>query len=180
MTCPESPEYWYIDYGSIQMTNGRAHVELDPILSDICIIDSANPLKVICQPNMEYCNGVAVINKSSKGFDIIELNGGNHSGNIDYQIIAKPVTNYGEGRFPQAKGPSYLYFKGDVERAKAKNQPDRSKVLRWDPDWKVYGYNPEDFVNIGDIIPDGPNAGKIKLGNGKYGNAIPADKTHLK
>jgi len=179
LTCPESPEYWYIDYGSVTMENGKAHVELDPILIDICIIDDANPIKVMCQPNMEYCNGVAVINKTASGFDIIEMNGGTHNGEIDFQIIAKPKTNFGEGRFPQAKGPSFLYLKGESEMAKTKNIPDRNKIFRWDPDWVVYHYNPEDYVEIGDIIPAGPNAGKIKLGDGKYGTAVPAKKSDL-
>lgn len=179
LTCPESPEYWYIDYGSVKMVDGKAHVDLDPILVDICVIDAENPLKVICQPNMEYCNGVAVINKTASGFDIVEMNGGTHSGEIDFQIVAKPKTNYGEGRFSQAPGPSYVLLKGDVEQAKTKNQPDRSKVFRWEPDYKVYNYNPEDFIEIGDIIPAGPNAGKVKLGNGKYGTSVPAKRYSL-
>jgi len=179
LTCPESPEYWYIDYGSVKLVDGKAHVDLDPILADICVIDAENPLKVICQPNIEYCNGVAVINKTENGFDIVEMNGGTHSGEIDFQIVAKPKTNYGEGRFSQAPGPSYVLLKGDVEQAKTKNQPDRSNVFRWDSDYKVYNYNPEDFIEIGDIIPAGPNAGKVKLGNGKYGTSVPAKKSDL-
>ena len=107
------------------------------------------------------------------------MNGGTHSGEIDFQIVAKPKTNYGEGRFSQAPGPSYVLLKGDVEQAKTKNQPDRSNVFRWDSDYKVYNYNPEDFIEIGDIIPAGPNAGKVKLGNGKYGTSVPAKKSDL-
>jgi len=179
MTCPESPEYWYIDYGSVQMVDGKAHVDLDPILADICVIDDENPIKVICQPNMPYCNGVAVINKSATGFDIVEMNGGTNSGEIDFQIVAKPKTNYGEGRFPQAPGPAYLKPENDPEAAKADNQPDRNNVYRWEPDWKVYNYNPEDFVEIGDVIPAGPNAGKVKLGNGKYADHVPLNKNSL-
>lgn len=29
MICPESPEYWYQDHGSVQLVNGAAHVDLD-------------------------------------------------------------------------------------------------------------------------------------------------------
>lgn len=179
LTCPESPEYWYIDYGTVKMINGKAHIELDPILIDICVIDDNNPIKVICQPNMEYCNGVAVINKTEKGFDIVEMNGGTHSGEIDFQIVAKPKTNYGEGRFPQGPGPDFL--KKDMEplEAKAKNQGNREKMYRWPNDWDVYGYDPEEMTPIGGVIPAGPNAGKIKLGNGKYGTSVPAKKSDL-
>lgn len=178
LTCPESPEYWYIDYGTVQMVNGRAHVDLDPILIDICVIDSGNPIKVICQPNMEYCNGVAVINKTDKGFDIVEMNGGTNSGEIDFQIIAKPKTNYGEGRFPQAKS-RFVKSENEPEAAKTANQPDYNKVFRWPSDWQVYGYDVEENVAIGDVIPAGPNAGKIKLGDGKYGTSLPMNRSDL-
>ncbi len=179
LTTPESPEYWYIDYGTATMVNGKVHVNLDPILVEICVIDSLNPIKVICQPNMEYCNGVAVINKSASGFDIVEMNGGTHSGEIDFQIIVRPKTNYGEGRFPQGRAP---FIKGDQEpiAAKAKNQPDYSKVFRWPNDWEVYGYDPEKNIAIGDMIPAGPNSGKFKLGNGQYGTSVPAQRYRLK
>jgi hypothetical protein len=61
--------------------------------------------------------------------------------------------------------------------AKAKNQPtDGRKIFSWPTDHIVYKYNPEDYVSIGDVIPAGPNAGKIKLGEGKYGEGIPAEK----
>lgn len=180
LTCPESPEYWYIDYGTVEMINGKAHVQLDPILAEICVIDAKNPLKVICQPNMLECNGVAVINKTSDGFDIVEVNGGVHSGEIDYQIVAKPKTNFGEGRFPQAPGPAYMSGKPEPEKARAANVPDRKNVYRWTPEWELYGYNPEDYVEIGDIIPTGPNAGKIKLGDGKYGSELPSRRSDLK
>lgn len=180
LTCPESPEYWYIDYGSVEMVNGKAHVDIDPILADVCVIDKNNPLKVICQPNMVYCNGVAVINKTESGFDIVEMNDGTHSGEIDYQIVAKPKTNYGEGRFPQAPGPAWMKSDQEPEAAKAENQLTGKEIYRWAKDWDVYNYNPEDYVQIGDVIPAGPHAGKIKLGNGKYGDQVPANRNDIK
>ncbi len=178
LTCPESPEYWYIDYGSVKMIDGKAHVKLDQILIDICVIDQINQIKVICQPNMEECNGVAVINKTPSGFDIVEMNGGTHSGEIDFQIVAKPKTNYGEGRFPQAKS---RLVKSDIEpeKAKAENQPDYDKVFRWPNDWDVYKYDVEESTPIGGIIKAGKNVGKIKLGNGKYGESIPVKNNDL-
>ena len=29
------------------------------------------------------------------------------------------------------------------------------------------------MIKIGDVIPSGPNKGKIKLGDGKYGDGLP-------
>ncbi|MBN2681564.1 MAG: hypothetical protein JXR58_03595 [Bacteroidales bacterium] len=172
LTCPESPEYWYIDYGSTKLINGKAHVELDPILSDIIIVDENNPIKVFIQDNILTSNGIVVVNKSATGFDLIEKNGGTSNGEIDYTIVAKPKTNYGEGRFPQAPGPGWLKPDKEPATAKAKNQRNKDNIWSWPADWEVYGYDPEEFTEIGGIIPAGPNKGKTKLGNGKYGNGV--------
>jgi len=180
LTCPESPEYWYMDYGTVNLINGRAHVSLDPILKDIVIIDSSNPLKVICQSGFESCKGLAVVNKTASGFDIVELNSGTGTGEVDYQIIAKPKTNYGLGRFSQAPGPSWLKADKEPSITKAANQPDQGKIFNWPADHIVYNYNPEDYIGIGDVVPTGPNVGKIKLGNGKYADCLPADKQKMR
>ena len=68
-------------------------------------------------------------------------------------------------------------MKADQEpvAAKAKNQPNPDKIFHWPSDHIVYKYNPEDMVGIGEIIPAGPNAGKYKLGDGKYGTTLPAE-----
>lgn len=180
LTAPESPEYWYTDYGTVILQNGFAHVEVDPILSDIIFVNAENPLRVFCTPvDMTDYNGVAVVNRSEKGFDLVELNGGKHSGTLDYQIVVKPKTNYGEGRFPQAPPPACIKAEKEPKTAKAANQLTGKQIYKWGADWEVYKYNPEESALIGDVITAGPNAGKIKLGKGKYGTALPADKKKL-
>ncbi|GAB3719206.1 hypothetical protein [Flavobacterium koreense] len=178
LTCPESPEYWYQDYGTVEMINGKATIIVDEILADIIVVDEENPLRVICTPvGMPYFNGITIMSQTKNSVEILELNGGNHSGKLQYQLVAKPKTNFGEGRFPQAPGPGYLKSDKEPMAAKAKNQPtDGRKIFSWPTDHIVYKYNPEDYVSIGDVIPAGPNAGKIKLGDGKYGEGIPAEK----
>jgi hypothetical protein len=178
MTAPESPEYWYQDYGTAVMVNGRAHVDIDPILADIVIIDAQNPIRAFFTPqDMLQFNGAAIVNQTATGFDIVELNGGTNNGKVQYQIIVRPKTGYGEGRFPQAPGPAYLKADKEPAAAKAANQPnDGRKIFYWPADHDVYKYNPEDMVPVGDVIPAGPNAGKVKLVNGKYGEGIPAQK----
>jgi hypothetical protein len=141
LTCPESPEYWYQDYGTVQLVNGKAHVDLDPILADIIIVNNDNPIRAFCTPvDMPSFNGISISNRTEKGFDIIELNGGTHSGTLEYQVVVKPKTNYGEGRFMQAPGPLGLKPEMEPAKAKAKNQPDISKIWRWPSDNVVYGY----------------------------------------
>jgi hypothetical protein len=141
LTCPESPEYFYQDYGTVQLVNGKAHVDLDPILADIIFVNKDNPLRAFCTPvDMLNFNGVTMTNRSQTGFDLVELNGGTHSGTLEYQLVAKPKTNYGEGRFMQAPGPAGLKPDKEPAKAKAKNQPDVSKIWRWPSDNVVYDY----------------------------------------
>ncbi|MCB9231974.1 MAG: hypothetical protein H6581_09940 [Bacteroidia bacterium] len=177
LTAPESPEYWYQDYGTVELVNGQAHVDLDPITADIIVVDKDNPIRVFATPvNMLYFNGVTVMNQTATGFDLVELNGGNHSGELHYQLVMKPKTNFGEGRYPQAPGPGYL--KPDLEpaAAKAANQPKAGQVFRWPSDQEQYGYDPAEMVGIGDRVPAGPHAGKIKVGEGKFIDYVPAEK----
>jgi hypothetical protein len=141
LTCPESPEYWYQDYGTVKLVNGKAHVDLDPILADIIVVNEENPLRVFCTPvDMLNFNGVAITNRTTTGFDIVELNGGTNSGTLDYQIVVKPKTNFGEGRFKQAPGPGWLKPDEEPLKAKAKNNPTNNTIYTWPSDWEVYGY----------------------------------------
>lgn len=177
LTCPESPEYWYQDYGTVEMVNGKATIQLDEILADIIVVDEENPIRVICTPvGMPYFNGITIMNQTKNSVEILELNGGNHSGKLQYQLVVKPKTNYGEGRFPQAPGPAYLKANKEPLAAKAKNQPsDGRNIFRWPADHEVYKYNPEKYIKPGDVVPAGPNTGKIYLGNGKYSEGLPAE-----
>ncbi|NSW45670.1 MAG: hypothetical protein HPY79_07645 [Bacteroidales bacterium] len=139
LTAPEAPEYWYFDYGTVEMKNGKAIIELDPILADIIVVNDEYPIRVFCTPiSMPYFNGVTVIKRTNNTIELIELNDGNHSGMLDYQLVVKPKTNFGEGRFPQAPGPVGL--KKEPPAAKAKNQPDPSKIFHWPSDPEVYDY----------------------------------------
>ena len=88
---------------------------------------------------MKDFNGITVTNQTAIGFDLIELNEGTHSGNLYYQIIAKPRTNYGEGRFSQAPGPSGSP-KDNHGFAHAVNQINPAKIWHWQADELVYGY----------------------------------------
>ena len=182
LTCPESPEYWYQDYGTVEMVNGKATIQLDEILADIIVVDDENPIRVNCTPvGMPYFNGITIMSQTKNSVEILELNGGKHSGKLQYQLVVRPKTGYGEGRFPQAPGPAYLKADKEPLTAKAKNQPsDGRKIFYWPADHEVYKYNPEDNSAIGDVIHAGPNAGKIKLGNGKYGTGLPLEKPKKK
>lgn len=82
-----SPENSINDYGTATLTNGRARVNLDPILSKIIKVDQSHPLKIFIQLEGES-NGVYVTNKSASGFDVVELNNGNSNIPFSYSLIA--------------------------------------------------------------------------------------------
>ncbi|MBK9761349.1 MAG: hypothetical protein IPO90_15610 [Flavobacteriales bacterium] len=177
LTCPESPEYWYQDYGTVQLVNGQAHVDLDPILKDIIMVNAEYPVRVFCTPvDMADFNGVAQMNRTATGFDLVELNGGAHSGTIDYQLIVKPKTGFGEGRFPQAPGPAWLKKEFEPAKARAANQPDPSKIFYWPGDPEAYGYDIDKVTPVGRRVPSGKNAGKFKVAEGVFMDHFPATK----
>jgi len=85
MFCPEAPEVLFQDYGSAQLVNGKAHVNLDPIFTKSIAIDQQHPLKVFIQLEGD-CKGVYVTNKTANGFDVVELQGG--SSNVAFTWTA--------------------------------------------------------------------------------------------
>ncbi len=177
LTCPESPEYWYQDYGTVQLVNGHAHVDLDPILADIIMVTPEYPVRVFCTPvDMPDFNGVAQMNRTATGFDLVELNGGTHSGTLDYQIVVKPKTGFGEGRFPQAPGPAWLKKEHEPEQARAANRPDPSGIFYWPSDHEVYGYDVAKVTPVGSRVPAGRYAGKFKVAEGVFMDHIPAQR----
>lgn len=177
--CPEAPEYWYQDYGTVNLVDGFAHVELDPILAEIIVVNDENPIRVFATPvNMLYFEGVTIINQTATGFDLVELNGAKHSGKVDYQLICKPKTNFGQGRFPQGRGPAWLKPDMEPAAAKAANQPKH--IFYWPADHIQYNYNPEELVPVGEVVPAGPNAGMYKLGDGTFSRNLPVNKDDLK
>ncbi|HIB49255.1 MAG TPA: hypothetical protein EYN07_13475 [Flavobacteriaceae bacterium] len=87
MVAPEAPEALFQDYGVGQLTNGKAIITLDPILTQNILVDEKHPMKVFIQLEGQ-CNGVFVTNKSARSFEVIELNNGRSNVPFSYQIIA--------------------------------------------------------------------------------------------
>ncbi|MBF6608174.1 MAG: hypothetical protein ITG00_05505 [Flavobacterium sp.] len=87
MQCTETPEGLFQDHGIGQLTNGKAHITIDPIFSKNIKVSDEFPLKVFVQLEGE-CNGVYVTNKSATSFDVVELQGGNSNVKFAYSIVA--------------------------------------------------------------------------------------------
>ena len=75
MTCPETPEILFQDYGKGKLVNGKVHVDLDSLFSAYITVNEKHPLRVFIQLEGD-CRGVYVTNQTQKGFDVIELQGG--------------------------------------------------------------------------------------------------------
>ncbi len=83
---PETPEFYFQDYGQAQLSNGRAHISIDPILAKNVTINELHPLRVFVQLEGD-CNGVYVTNKTATGFDVVELNNGTSNVAFQWSII---------------------------------------------------------------------------------------------
>lgn len=87
MSCPEAPENFFQDYGKGTLTNGRAHITLDPIFAKNIVVNQEHPLRVFIQLEGD-CKGVYVTNKTQNGFDVIELDGGTSNAPFTWTITA--------------------------------------------------------------------------------------------
>ena len=125
MFCPEAPEILFQDYGVGQLKNGKARIDLDPILSHNIFVDETHPIKVFIQLEDE-CNGVYVTNKSKMGFDVIELQSGKSNAKFSWSVVAnradeidpktKDLLSKNQNlRFPKAANVLKLQKDGEVD-----------------------------------------------------------------
>lgn len=113
LSAPEAPENLFQDYGQGRLVNGKAHVQLDPILAKNIVVDADHPLRVFIQLEGE-CNGVYVTNKTGNSFDVVELQGGTSNTPFMWTVVANradevlpdgSISRYSAERFPAAPGP---------------------------------------------------------------------------
>lgn len=82
----EAPENWFEDYGSGQLLNGSARIDLEPTFAQT--VNTDLDYHVFLTPNSD-CKGLYVSQKSPTSFEVHELGGGTSSVAFDYRIIAK-------------------------------------------------------------------------------------------
>jgi hypothetical protein len=83
--CMESPESWFEDFGSGQLTNGSATVPIEPGFAGVVKTDDYHVFPVA---NGD-CNGLHVGAKTPTSFTIHELKGGASNVSFSYRIVAK-------------------------------------------------------------------------------------------
>ncbi len=84
--CPESPEIYFTDYGEGQLINGKAHINLDPTFAKNVAINTKHPLRIFTELEGD-CNGVYIANKTTSGFDVIELKAGTSSIHFQWNAV---------------------------------------------------------------------------------------------
>jgi hypothetical protein len=82
----QSPENWFEDFGSGQLSNGFARVDLDSTFAQT--VNTGQEYHVFLTPKGD-CKGLYVSNERASSFEVHELGGGNSSVAFDYRITAK-------------------------------------------------------------------------------------------
>ncbi|MCB2209090.1 MAG: hypothetical protein KQH67_12430 [Bacteroidetes bacterium] len=148
MYCPEAPEVLFQDYGIGQLTNGKTHITLDPVLVKNIYVDEDHPMKVFVTLEGD-CNGIYITNKSASGFDVIELQGGTSNITFSWQIVATranekfiqkngsvEISDYSK-RFPPAPGPINASVKKDAAQKINGKQQKEFEIKDAEKDDKV-------------------------------------------
>jgi hypothetical protein len=82
--CMESPECWFEDFGTANLTKGQARIAIDPEFAQTIDTEHYN---VFLQPEGD-CNGLYVHSKTSTGFAVAELGAGKSDVRFCYRIVA--------------------------------------------------------------------------------------------
>jgi len=124
--CQESPENWFEDFGEGQLSDGRAHIELDPLFLQTVTINKTHPMKVFIQLNDPDCNGTAVI-RGTTGFDVVELLNGHGSASFSYRVVAKR-RGFENERLARMTGPTPEQTAAEEARLEAERQVDEAAI----------------------------------------------------
>jgi hypothetical protein len=82
----QSPENWFEDAGSGQLSGGSAHIELDPTFAQT--VNAGVEYHVFLTPNGDS-RGLYVSQKTATSFEVREQGGGTSNVAFDYRIMAK-------------------------------------------------------------------------------------------
>ncbi len=82
----ESPENWFEDFGSGQLSNGSAEITLEPTFART--VNTAADYRVFPVPDGD-CNGLYIAQKTATGFVVRELGGGKSNVAFDYRVVAR-------------------------------------------------------------------------------------------
>ena len=97
----ESLEYWFEDFGTGQLVNGQAVVQIDRVFAQTT--NTGVDYYVFLTPKGE-CQGLYISRQDKDSFEVRELGGGTSSISLYYRIVAKR-RGYEEVRFEEFTEP---------------------------------------------------------------------------
>lgn len=83
----ESSEVWFVDYGHGRLKGGHATIPIESVFAET--VNLSEPYHVFAQVNDAESNGVAVVNKSKTGFEVVELQKGKSNAEFSYRLVGK-------------------------------------------------------------------------------------------
>ena len=98
----ESPEYWFEDFGTAQLVNGRAVVQLENVFAQT--VNTGMGYYVFLTPTGN-CKGLYISRQDRDSFEVRELGGGTSSISFYYRIVAKR-RGYEDIRFEEFTEPN--------------------------------------------------------------------------
>ncbi len=104
LIAPESPEAWVMDFGSGQLFNGAARIDLEQTFLDSVTVNGQHPLKVFVQLTSAGSASVYVA-KHETGFVVFDSLGWPSDATFDYQVVGK-WRGYEHIRFESAPEPA--------------------------------------------------------------------------
>jgi hypothetical protein len=119
----QSPENWFEDAGSGQLSSGSARIALDAAFAQT--VNAGVEYHVFLTPNGD-CKGLYVSLKSPTSFEVHELGGGTSNIGFDYRIMAKRV-GYENVRLADLT-KQFSLPKGQREKMRNAGQPSVAPV----------------------------------------------------
>ena len=86
LSAVEAPENWFEDFGSGQLSEGVAHIQLEPVFAQT--VNTGMEYHVFLTPKGDS-KGLYVTNETAMGFEVHESAGGRSSIAFDYRIVAR-------------------------------------------------------------------------------------------
>lgn len=114
---PESPENWFFDVGEVQLVNGMATVNIDPLFLEV--LSQETPFKVFVQGGENTLGNIELKRSQRNKSFTLKDQGGSSNGTVYYKIYG--IWKGKEGlRFPELKSED---FRKTVEFPATKSNP---------------------------------------------------------
>ncbi|EQB63089.1 MAG: hypothetical protein RBG1_1C00001G0668 [candidate division Zixibacteria bacterium RBG-1] len=127
----ESPENWFEDFGTAQLVNDQATVNIDPLYAQT--VNTAVTYHVFLTPEGD-CQGLYITGKTPASFEMRELQNGKSNLSVSYRIVAKRK-GYENTRLAKLVGPTPeevqakdVKLRAEMAKEKAEREQEQLKM----------------------------------------------------